>query len=100
MYSSYINSLIILGKTSDCLNLDPIKNKIAGLGINTTEVDGHNFGELISAFETSQKNGELNCILAKTIKGKGCKLMENKKDWHYWNFMTDEQIEQTRKELA
>jgi len=95
-----INSLIILGKTSDCLNLDPIKNKIAGLGINTTEVDGHNFGELISAFETSQKKGELNCILAKTIKGKGCKLMENKKDWHYWNFMTDEQIEQTRKELA
>ena len=95
-----INSLIILGKTKDCLNLDPIKDKITGLGIKTLEVDGHNFNDLISAFETSKKMGELNCILAKTIKGKGCKLMENKKDWHYWNFMTEEEIQQTRKELS
>ena len=78
-----INSLIILGKTSDCLNLNPIKDKIAGLGIKTTEVDGHNLNELISCFEKSQKAGELNCILANTIKGKGCKIMENKKHWHY-----------------
>ena len=95
-----INSLIILGKTSDCLNLNPIKDKIAGLGIKTTEVDGHNLNELISCFEKSQKAGELNCILANTIKGKGCKIMENKKHWHYWNHMSAEEIEQTRKELA
>ena len=63
-------------------------------------IDGHNFNDLISAFETSKKMGELNCILAKTIKGKGCKLMENKKDWHYWNAMSDAEIEKTRKELA
>tara|TARA_B100001123_G_C15064655_1_gene929049 strand:+ start:169 stop:975 length:807 start_codon:yes stop_codon:yes gene_type:complete len=95
-----INSLIILGKTSECLNLDPIQNKIQGLGIKTLEVDGHNLNELISTFEISKNMGELNCILAKTIKGKGCKIMENKKHWHYWNHMTKEEIEQTRKELA
>ena len=95
-----INSLIILGSTKDCLNLDPIKDKISGLGINTLEVDGHNLSDLISTFEKSKKIGGLNCILAKTVKGKGSSIMENKKDWHYWNAMSDEEIEKTRKELA
>jgi len=26
--------------------------------------------------------------------------MENKKNWHYWNPMSDEEIEKTRKELV
>ena len=95
-----INSLIILGKTNDCLNLDPIKDKIQGLGIKTLEVDGHNLNELLKTFEISKKMGELNCILAKTVKGKGSSVMENKKHWHYWNAMSNEEIEQTRKELA
>ena len=43
--------------------------------------------------------GELNCILAKTIKDKGCKVMENKKHWHYWNFMSEGEIAKTREEL-
>ena len=70
------------------------------LGIKTLEVDGHNLNELISTFENSKKMGELNCILAKTIKGKGCKLMEHEKRWHYYNSMTNEEIEQARKELS
>lgn len=95
-----INSLIILGKTEDCLNLDPIKNKIEGLGIKTFEVNGHSFNDLISTFQSSQNKNELNCILAKTVKGKGVKLMENKKHWHYWNHMTNEEIEKTKKDLT
>ena len=95
-----INSLIILGKTSDCLNLDPIKDKIEGLGIKTLEVDGHNLTNLISTFDLSIKMGEINCILAKTIKGKGSTIMENQKHWHYWNSMSDQEIAKTRKELA
>ena len=95
-----INSLIILGKTSDCLNLEPIKDKINGLGIKTFEVDGHNLNEIVEIFEKTKKNGELNCILAKTIKGKGSSIMENKKNWHYWNAMNEKEIEQTRKELS
>tara|TARA_Y100000590_G_scaffold127688_1_gene145992 strand:+ start:28346 stop:29152 length:807 start_codon:yes stop_codon:yes gene_type:complete len=94
-----INSLIILGTTKECLNLDPIKDKIAGLGIKTLEVDGHNLSQLISTFESSKKMGEINCILAKTIKGKGSSVMENKKNWHYWNPMSEEEIKKTRKEL-
>ena len=95
-----INSLIILGNTQDCLNLDPIKDKISGLGVNCLEVDGHNFSELISSFEKIKNTKDVNCILAKTVKGKGSSIMENKKNWHYWNSMTDEEIDKTRKELS
>ena len=95
-----INSLIILGKTTDCLNLDPIKDKIEGLGIKAFEVDGHNLNDLISAFENSIKTNQFKCILAKTVKGKGSSIMENKKKWHYWNAMNEEEIKLTRKELA
>jgi len=94
-----VNSLIILGKTDDCLNLNPIKDKISGLGIKTLEVDGHNLNELILTFKESEKIADIKCILAKTVKGKGSSVMENKKKWHYWNPMSNEEIEQTRKEL-
>ena len=95
-----INSLIILGNTSDCLNLEPIKDKIVGLGIETSEVDGHNIKDLISIFEKCQKTSKFKCVLAKTIKGKGSSVMENKKQWHYWNSMSEEEIKITRKELT
>ena len=95
-----INSLIILGKTSDCLNLDPIKDKITGLGINTFEIDGHDIPTIISTLDKASKSNKLNCILANTIKGKGSSVMENKKNWHYWNKMNDDEIILTRKELT
>ena len=94
-----INSLIILGTTKDCLNLDPIKNKIEGFGIQTLEVDGHNLNNLISTLQSLNKITGPKCIVAKTIKGKGSSIMENKKHWHYWNSMSEEEIEKTRKEL-
>ena len=40
--------------------------------------------------------GEINCILAKTVKGKRSSIMENKKHWHYWNSMNEKEIEQTK----
>tara|TARA_Y100001970_G_scaffold109000_1_gene136197 strand:+ start:38058 stop:38864 length:807 start_codon:yes stop_codon:yes gene_type:complete len=95
-----INSLIILGNTSDCLKLDPIKDKISGLGIDTFDVDGHNFNDLISVFQNINKSKNISCVLAKTVKGKGSSIMENKKNWHYWNSMNEDEIEKTRKELS
>ena len=95
-----INSLIILGNTKDCVNLDPIKDKISGLGIDTFDVDGHNFNDLISVFQNINKSKNISCVLAKTVKGKGSSIMENKKNWHYWNSMNEDEIEKTRKELS
>ena len=46
-----VNNLIILGGTDDCLKLNPIKDKIAGLGIDTIEVNGHDFDDLTASFK-------------------------------------------------
>jgi len=94
-----VNSLIILGNTNDCLKLDPIENKIQGLGINCEKVDGHKIEQIISSLKKINSSNKLSCILAKTIKGKGSSIMENKKNWHYWNPMNEEEIKKTILEL-
>lgn len=95
-----VNSLIILGSTKDCLALNPIREKIAGLGLETKECDGHNFESLLSALSNDTTRKGPLVVLANTVKGKGCSIMEHKAIWHYWNPLTVEQTEQCRKELA
>jgi len=96
-----INSLIILGGTDDCLRLNSIKDKFSGWGFNMAEVDGHETQDIRSKLNQlkNSSNGMTNLIFAKTIKGKGLSIMENKPNWHYWNPLTEEQIEFCRKEL-
>lgn len=97
-----INSLIILGNTDDCLKLNSIKDKLSGWNFNMIEVDGHDtmsiFNQL-KLFELKENNSMPNLMFAKTVKGKGFSIMENKNVWHYWNPLSKEQIEECRREL-
>ena len=95
-----VNNLIILGGTDDCLKLNPIKDKIAGFGIDTIEVNGHDFDELSTSFRADLDKSVLTCMVVNTVKGKGVSFMENKNNWHYFNPMSEDQIEQARKELS
>ena len=92
-----INNLIILGKTKDCVNLEPIKDKIEGFGFDIYDVDGHDVGQIKDALD--KKTETTKVILARTVKGKGFSLMENQPHWHYMNKMSEEEIEQCRKEI-
>lgn len=95
-----INNLIILGTTDESLKLNPIEKKMKGLDIDTLSIDGHNFLELKNAFKKSVNSNNLTCVLAKTIKGKGSSIMENKNNWHYMNSMNDTEIALTKQELS
>ncbi len=45
--------------------------------------DGHDVQSIITAFEQIKNSPDKPiCIIAKTIKGKGIKMLENKLDWH------------------
>ena len=104
-----INSLIILGGTDDCLSLNSIKDKLSGWNFMTAEVNGHDCEEIQNtllemesrrAYLESDKCFQMpRLIFANTVKGKGFSIMENKANWHYWNPLTQEQIEQCRKEI-
>jgi transketolase len=68
------NKYSTVGPTNSVLRLEPLADKWRAFGWDVTEVDGHDFGELMDGFEfaeTSVGDGKPKCIIAHTIKGKG-----------------------------
>ncbi len=95
------NDLIILGSPDSCVALDPIADKLRGMGLVTQECDGHSHAALSQALTvaTSGHTGP-HAIVARTVKGKGLSMMEHQARWHYWNPMTADEIARCRQELA
>lgn len=78
------NGLQANGKVEQVMGLNPLKEKLESFKFDVTEINGHNYTELISAL-----NVDRNClperpkvIIAHTIKGKGVPLFEGKEGWH------------------
>lgn len=77
------NNLQIDGKISEVMSPYPIDKKFESFGFKTLVIDGHNFDEILNAFEIAkQTKGMPTAIIAKTIKGKGVSYMENQAGWH------------------
>lgn len=78
-----LNGLQIDGKVSDVKCVSPVDEKFKSFGWNVIVVDGHNYEELITAFEEAQKcEGVPTAIIAHTHKGKGVSFMEDNAGWH------------------
>ncbi|MDO4282675.1 MAG: transketolase [Clostridia bacterium] len=84
------NGLQIDGTVDTVKKLNHLSNKIESFGFNTVTVNGHDFDELIEALENAKKSQKPNCIIAKTIKGKGVSFMENEVKWHGKGLSEDE----------
>ena len=93
-----VNNLIILGKTDDCLKINPLKKKIENLGFRCKEINGHNFNQLYKNSNSLSK-GKIDCLILNTVKGKGFKIMENDPKWHYWNPLSEKQINKCLSEI-
>ena len=77
------NGQQIDGWNRDVMNLDPFNKKWQAFGWHVIEVDGHDFTQLIDAFnQAKQVKGQPTVIIAHTIKGKGVSFMENNPDFH------------------
>lgn len=70
------------GAINKMMNFEEMKKKWLGFGWNVNSCDGHNISSLIKAFKKNSKT-KPTAIIAKTIKGKGVKFMENNNDWHH-----------------
>jgi len=80
------NKLQAFGRTNEVLNLEPLAEKWEKFGWNVYEINGHNFDELLKAFESiSSVPDKPHIIVCHTIKGKGVSFAENKLAWHYNN---------------
>ena len=74
------NRLQSLTFTEDTLKLEPFADKWTSFGWKTKVADGHDYNELVTALEESNKPV---CVIAETTKGKGVDFMENSVLWHY-----------------
>ncbi len=77
------NGQQIDGWNRDVMNLEPFNKKWQAFGWHVIEVDGHDFTQLIDAFNQAKLvKGQPAVIIAHTIKGKGVSFMENNPDFH------------------
>lgn len=90
------------GSSERALSLGSLEDKFTSFGLNVEEIDGHSVVELCKYFES---NSSLNLIgprvlLAKTIKGKGIKMMETSpNEWHH-KVPSQEELEHLLQELT
>lgn len=95
-----INRLGQRGETLYGHNIKEYEKRISSFNWEVISIDGHNFEQIIKAFEKAQKiKGKPVMILAKTIKGKGIKLLEDKNGWH-GVALKPEQLEESIKDLG
>ena len=93
------NGIQLDGWTKDIMNTEPLADKWRAFGWNVIETDGHDFGQIIAAFDKAKSiKGKPTVIIAKTVKGKGVSFMENKAEFH-GKPPTKEQAAQALKEL-
>lgn len=77
------NGLQIDGRIDEVKSLGSITAKWHSFGWNAMEIDGHDMGEILDAFDrASVVKGRPTVIVARTMKGKGVSFMEGKVDYH------------------
>lgn len=93
------NGFQIDGKVKDVMAIEPLADKWKAFGWHTIQIDGHNFKEILSAFDEAKKiKDKPAIIIAKTIKGKGVSFMENVCEFH-GRAPTKDETEQAMREL-
>ncbi|SFB29018.1 transketolase [Clostridium frigidicarnis] len=77
------NGIQLDGRTSEIMNVDPLKERWQSFGWNVIECNGHDFEDIEMAFSDSKKvENKPTMIIANTVKGKGISFMEDNVEWH------------------
>jgi transketolase len=88
------------GSLDKTMPLEPLAAKWEAFGWHALEVDGHDRGALLAAFDTAATvHGKPTAIVAHTVKGKGVSFMEDDNLWHA-KPPTREEAERALRELG
>ncbi|HWJ33375.1 MAG TPA: transketolase [Gaiellaceae bacterium] len=78
-----VNRLGQRGETMVGWDLDVYRDRAHAFGWETIEIDGHDVEEIDRALtEAAGTRGKPTVVIARTIKGKGVKAVENQNGWH------------------
>ena len=70
--------------TEETMRLEPLADKWRAFGWSVTEIDGHDYGQLLDTFaRVPFEQGKPNCIIAHTHKGQGISFMQDQVAWHH-----------------
>jgi len=83
------NQLCIDGRTDEIMAVEPIVERFEAFGWQVQRIDGHDFGQIQSAFAQLAPGGQgrPQLIVADTIKGRGVSWMEENLNWHVGNLV-------------
>lgn len=77
------NDCQIDGRVPDVMNVYPIREKFDAFGFHTIEIDGHDHGAILGAFDQARTiEGKPTCIIARTYMGAGVSFMQDRYEWH------------------
>ncbi|MFH1595415.1 MAG: transketolase [Pseudomonadota bacterium] len=95
-----VNRLGQRGETMYGHDLMAYERRLAAFGWETILIDGHDFAEILAAFEKAlTAAGKPVMIIARTIKGKGVSFMEDRNGWH-GKALSRDQLAQALPELG
>ena len=83
---SNLSLIVDFNESSErALSLGNLREKFESFGWRVVEIDGHSLDDLESFFtQVNSKPSSLpTALLAKTVKGKGIKRIENSPEWHH-----------------
>ncbi len=94
------NGLQIDGRVAEVMNIEPLADKWAAFGWAVRRIDGHDMAEIVEGLEWADTVSDRPAVLiAKTIKGKGVSIFEDKAEYHGVSPSTEE-LAQALKELG
>lgn len=87
-----VNRLGQRGSTMLEHDLDAYEKRVASFGWNTIVIDGHSIEEIKNVYTHvyTSHTGQPTMVIAKTLKGKGVSIMEDKDGWHGKTLKQDE----------
>ena len=87
-------------ETERTVSLEPLAERWRAFGWAVREVDGHDLAVLARTFrEIPFEQGQPNCVIARTHKGRGVSFMEDRVEWHH-RVPTENELAVALKELG
>jgi transketolase len=78
-----LNALQIDGEVARIMNVAPVADKFRAFGWHVLEIDGHDMAAIVDALDAAKGvQGKPTLIAARTVKGKGVEIFENKAKYH------------------
>jgi len=87
------------GKTEEMIGIEPLKEKLEAFNWNVIEANGHDFNEILNAFDKAEKNTKSPAVIIfHTHMGRGVSFIKDNFEWH-GKAPDDEQLKKALKEI-